>query len=101
MEKKPFYQYSDPEILKEVENFESQLPDNPEELLKLRKELELKDNEAVGDYKKAKNLSVAAKTRGERSEASIPKKKTQDEYHKNLDKIHAINRKLNELNYKE
>ncbi|MBU4257214.1 hypothetical protein KJ586_02075 [Patescibacteria group bacterium] len=71
-----YYDYEDENILKAVQQFEASLSNDPEELIETRKDLEKQEN-------------ILAQT------------KNKDERHACLDKMHAINRKLNKLGYEE
>ena len=76
-----YYEYKMPTFLDEVKEFERTLPDNPKVLVGWRENL-------------AKESDTLAKI-------MVNDKSVTEEYHMALDKIHAINRRLNDLGYEE
>ena len=71
-----YYEYTDESMLENVKQFEANLGDNPGELIEMRNDLE-------------------------KQEDALVKTTNKDERHACLDKMHAINRKLNQLGYEE
>jgi uncharacterized membrane protein len=80
--KKPaYYEYTNPNFLDEVKEFERTLPDNPEAIIGWRDAL--------------------AKESDDLAAMMVKDKSVKEEYHMAMDKIHAINRRLNLLGYEE